>query len=263
MPIKQPNYTQVANDVFDTYMKDFNGSTVKVLLCLFRYIIGYHKANKSDYISLSQIITMTGLNKDTVIKGLQELEETKLIEIKRTSGVINFITLLFEDELSSSRKNPTGVVGKIRQEPVGKSDIPNKLLKKSLNKEEVASKPKPDIFYAFDVILELKPEWLSKDNKILASKTRGVISDLLKRPFEGDYKLLVQFLRIQLGSGRPPDEPTWLINRAWLWYRDRQAKLADDKVAETAENRFLIDRSPGLKAIGDAINTETLEVSNE
>lgn len=69
--VNAPNFTQIPNEVFDTYMKKLTPTAFCVLMVIFRKTIGWHKME--DAISLSQLTELTGMCRNTVLKGLKEL----------------------------------------------------------------------------------------------------------------------------------------------------------------------------------------------
>jgi len=95
----KPNYTQVANDLVDKYLSTMTGAQVKVMLFLFRKIVGFHKNGNKDWISISQIQQGTGLSNREVIDTLDELEKLEMIRLQKRHGKTSLVTILFyEDE---------------------------------------------------------------------------------------------------------------------------------------------------------------------
>jgi phage replication O-like protein O len=62
-------------------MCKLSGNATKVFIAISRKTIGWHK--DIDKISLSQMMKMTGLSKNSVLKGVKELEENEIIIVKR------------------------------------------------------------------------------------------------------------------------------------------------------------------------------------
>lgn len=93
MKIQLPNYTQIPNQFMDV-MKNMKHSTVKVFLVICRKTIGWHKL--SDRISHSQLIEMTGMDRNTVRGAIKELGLGGWITWIRTKQGytydVNFIT---------------------------------------------------------------------------------------------------------------------------------------------------------------------------
>jgi len=81
MAVEKPNYTQTPNRFIDEYMSQLESYSTCVYLTICRKTIGYHK--DTDEISLSQIIKLSGLSKNTVLKGIAELELNLLISVTR------------------------------------------------------------------------------------------------------------------------------------------------------------------------------------
>ena len=100
MKYKLPNHTQVPNDFIDKDMKTISGNDAKVYLVICRKTIGWHK--EADYISISQIVNLTGISNRVVIKCINNLAEKKFIAKERTKHTTRY-TINFEpqnDELS-------------------------------------------------------------------------------------------------------------------------------------------------------------------
>ena len=73
----QPNSTQIPNVFFDYWMGVLSHSEFKILMAISRKTFGWHK--KRDSISRTQIVNLTGLNRDTVRRGIKKLEEHSLL----------------------------------------------------------------------------------------------------------------------------------------------------------------------------------------
>lgn len=78
-------FTRIPNIILDEWMSKMQPSSFKVLMAICRKIYGWRK--KSDYISLSQIKKSTGLDKRTIIRSIQELEEKNLIIVDKNSNI--------------------------------------------------------------------------------------------------------------------------------------------------------------------------------
>jgi|GEM_PF-4960076 len=77
-------FTQIPNNLFDDLCRELSGAAFKVISIMCRKTYGWHKT--SDYISLGQLETVTGMTRKTVIKAIKELEEKGLI-IKTQSDI--------------------------------------------------------------------------------------------------------------------------------------------------------------------------------
>jgi len=111
-----PNFTQTPNQFIDEYMSQVSGSATKIYLAVCRKTIGWHKV--TDYISISQLMEVTGLSNRAVIKALTELETIGLL-VKERSRFMNKYTLSLEDSDEKSktecRKVTDGVTKSHRQ----------------------------------------------------------------------------------------------------------------------------------------------------
>lgn len=85
-PQVEDGHTRIANELLDKMGKLYlKPNDWQILICLFRKTYGYQK--KSDYITNSQIVEFTGLDKSVVCRGLKNLADKKLIN--RENGVIS------------------------------------------------------------------------------------------------------------------------------------------------------------------------------
>lgn len=64
-------FTKLPNDFIDESLKELSPSATKIMLVLFRKIIGFHKIK--DHISYSQFADLTGLTINTIKKSIREL----------------------------------------------------------------------------------------------------------------------------------------------------------------------------------------------
>ena len=108
------NYTPVPNEIFDEWMSIMSPTAYKILMAICRKILGYkeHREKKSDNISISQIEELTGLPQRTILRKLPELENKKLIIIKKKNGKTNNITLnLTSDNLTDDNLTDDNLTG--------------------------------------------------------------------------------------------------------------------------------------------------------
>ena len=97
MTIQKPNYTQLPNQFIDSFMAQVSPQAVMVYMVICRKTIGWHKDTES--VSLKQITEISGISKNSVLKGIQELEDLRLIIVNRPAGgrgVTNTYELNFE-----------------------------------------------------------------------------------------------------------------------------------------------------------------------
>jgi hypothetical protein len=67
---EEPNYTQAPNTFFDEILPQIdNLSELKVTLVVIRQTFGYHK--EEDELSISRLVTLTGLSRPSVIEGVK------------------------------------------------------------------------------------------------------------------------------------------------------------------------------------------------
>ena len=78
LPRPQKNYTEVPNVVFDEMIPMIsNFSALKCYLLMIRKTWGFAKTG--DYISISQLIKLTGLSRQSCINGMKWLEDSGYI----------------------------------------------------------------------------------------------------------------------------------------------------------------------------------------
>lgn len=125
-------YTQIPNYIIDEWMSNMKSSSFKVLMVICRKTLGWQK--ESDYISQSQIMEITGLSKNAVIRALAELKDKELINVIERQGITTNYTL----NLTSSKTEPVPkenhTSSKTEPEPVPKRNTQKK------NKETIQNK---------------------------------------------------------------------------------------------------------------------------
>lgn len=77
MGLRAPNHTQTPNELFDEWLPVLGLAELKVLMVVIRKTFGWHKIR--DRISLSQLETLTGLERRHVLKATKTLVEKHLI----------------------------------------------------------------------------------------------------------------------------------------------------------------------------------------
>lgn len=92
-PQLEQGYTRIANEILDHLITDafgfLNGLECRLILAILRKTYGWQK--KSDYISYSQLASMTASSRRSVIYAVQNLECKLLIKVNRQKD-INLIT---------------------------------------------------------------------------------------------------------------------------------------------------------------------------
>jgi len=125
MAVEKPNYTQTPNRFIDEYMRHVSSYSTCVYFTICRKTIGYHK--DTDEISLSQIIELSGLSKNTVLKGIAELETHLLITATRKGKgrrSINSYGLNFDSVQKSENSINNGAGDEPLSEKKGSQDEP-------------------------------------------------------------------------------------------------------------------------------------------
>lgn len=104
--VNAPNFTQIPNEVFDAYMKKLTPTAFCVLMVIFRKTVGWHKME--DAISLSQLTELTGMCRNTVLKGVNELSGFGYITQEKQTGR----TTVYRIELIVVGDSPTSAQSK-------------------------------------------------------------------------------------------------------------------------------------------------------
>lgn len=146
MKIYAPNTTQTPNDLMDHWLPHLTESELKVLLVIFRKTFGWHKVR--DKISISQLMTLTGLAKHSVINAGKTLYQKGLIlrEVFGPNGKQETYFELVIEEVSNNSdqcKINTGTSATIAPPPVQNSNPQNKnktKTKKDYVKDNVSPK---------------------------------------------------------------------------------------------------------------------------
>lgn len=73
-----PNYTQIPNDFFETYLPQLEKAELKIMLIIMRGTFGYHREEVT--ISIRDMARQTGLSVASIMPAAEHLEELGLIE---------------------------------------------------------------------------------------------------------------------------------------------------------------------------------------
>lgn len=150
--IKAPNFTMIPNVIFDHWMKILSHLQFKILICICRKTLGWHK--DKDMLSMNQIAELTNSSKDGVRECLKVLESYGLIKktiSKDSRGDNNPNTYEINIEEEPTKNESFAHLGESNDQGVGDSSAhlaesfaPQKKLK--LNKEENIYIPPTDLF---------------------------------------------------------------------------------------------------------------------
>ena len=84
-PQREDGHVDIANEIVEAFAKFFpSHGEGQIIWAILRKTYGWHK--KEDYISISQIMEMTGISRRMVIYCLQNLEAKKMIIVRRKRG---------------------------------------------------------------------------------------------------------------------------------------------------------------------------------
>ena len=149
---KNTPFTQVPNELIDTYMDKMKNSELKVYLLICRKTVGCQKHKVG--ISLVKLTHLTGLSKSTVVDAIKRLEEKRLI-LKDTDQLTNHYGINFKRvEKSDHSTIEPQAVRKQNPEPVQKSDSPDEV---NGLKDDCTAEFKNERYKTF-IIPELRPK---------------------------------------------------------------------------------------------------------
>jgi DNA-binding transcriptional ArsR family regulator len=81
---ESPRYTQVPNDLLEEHLRELGHAELKVLLVMFRQIVGYHMERRP--ISLTELQRAAGLSRSAVSQAVQSLEDGGYITATKADG---------------------------------------------------------------------------------------------------------------------------------------------------------------------------------
>ena len=81
---ESPRYTQVPNDLLDEHLRELGHAELKVLLVIFRRVVGYHLERRP--ISLTELQRAAGLSRSAVNRAVQSLEDGGYITASKADG---------------------------------------------------------------------------------------------------------------------------------------------------------------------------------
>lgn len=141
MRIPAPNYTQTPNDLFDHWLPLLKESELKVLLVIMRKTFGWHKIR--DAISISQLMKMTGLARETVVDAARTLQQNGIVkrEVVGPPGKQDTIYELIISEDSNNSDQSEIPTPPVRFTQGGKSDPQKKPFPKETTQKKQQQKP--------------------------------------------------------------------------------------------------------------------------
>lgn len=102
MRLTPPNHTQISNDFIDNWMRKVSPSAALCFIAISRKTVGWHK--ETDYISISQLMELTGLSNRVVIKAVQELCDLQIVTKERGRSM-NKYTISYKETSQSDEKS--------------------------------------------------------------------------------------------------------------------------------------------------------------
>jgi phage replication O-like protein O len=82
--MRKPKFTAVPHEVIDTHLADLSGPELKVLLVILRLTYGWNRDTRQ--VSLSQMVSLSGLSRSACCDSIRSLEAKKLIRATRNSS---------------------------------------------------------------------------------------------------------------------------------------------------------------------------------
>ena len=136
-PQLENGYIRIANEIVDALMKiNISCYQMRVLLCIFRKTYGYNK--KEDWISVSQIVTSTGIYKAHVSRAKSELLKRHLVTSNGNKITFQKDSSLWcelpkEVTVTSTGRKVTSTGQKLPQEVDTKDNIQKTITKYNIN----------------------------------------------------------------------------------------------------------------------------------
>ena len=141
MGFKEPNYTQIPNELIDCWMDKLTGAEFKAMMFICRKTFGFHKTR--DRISGSQIAKGCGLSRRAAVDTLKGLIRLNLIAVTHENGSTNTIELVidYEQKVHTQEVEPVQSVhtpcANTSQVPVQILHTQKKSYKENLNKNTI------------------------------------------------------------------------------------------------------------------------------
>ena len=145
-PQKENGHVDLANEIVEAMAKTyFSSYEIQVLFAIFRKTYGWHK--KEDWITGSQLVNMTGINKSHISRTLKRL-------IKRNLITKNGKKISFQKDYEKWRKLPNQVTSeklpnqdkKLPKQVTEVTQIGNKKLPKQVNTKETKETSTKEIY---------------------------------------------------------------------------------------------------------------------
>jgi phage replication O-like protein O len=128
-------------------MSELSHAQFKVLMAICRKTIGWHK--QSDYISISQIVELTGVSNKTVVGAIKQLERKGFIVTQKSKHATTLITINYEvTSVTSTQGSVVSTQGSVVSTPV--TSVVSTHTKETINKEESSIPSLEDVIDYFN-----------------------------------------------------------------------------------------------------------------
>ncbi len=161
-PQTENGYTKIANEILEVLSKSMPGFTEgQIIMCILRKTYGWNK--KSDNISISQLVEMTGKSRRMIIYSIQNLEAKKMIKVFRSrkssnesntnniafnknysEWVVQEVAPGYKKELQRKRDKYNGVVQEVAPQK-GSATIGKKVVQRLVNDVQIVAPTKETI----------------------------------------------------------------------------------------------------------------------
>lgn len=203
-------YTKIANDLVDALAKSQPGFTEgQVLWSVIRKTYGWHK--KSDKISISQLVKMTGKSRRMVIYAIQNLEAKNMILVSRSFQQVNEITF---------NKNYNDWVGDAKSNQYQKLHLVQKVAPSATNGKNLVQ-------HSVNDVPKVAP---TKETITKETIQNNIINNITKEKSFGnqDINLVIDLLKKQIGS--PILDGSIKVNRQYANLLIKKSKTGVDGV---------------------------------
>ena len=179
-----PNSFQVPNFIVDQLIQTISPNALKIYLIIIRKTKGWNK--EADYISISQLQTLSGIKKnETIFKVLKELESQNLIFAEKNKGKMSRFSVV--PFIGTTTKKGDEVIPKNGTTTTTKKRYTTKTTNtKTINtkKEEIEIYPAELNVCAFE-------QWVSyKKNKLTRTQKNLIIKKLVQFDFETQNQMI-------------------------------------------------------------------------
>jgi hypothetical protein len=166
--VPEPNYTQAPNLFFDQMMAEIDTmSELKVTLAIIRKTFGWHKEKEGDFVSLSQLEELTGMNRQQVVAGCKAALFRGYVWREKRDGRNYFglhvggMTVIPPDRDGGMKNIPAAGMTSIPTKETEKEITPTGEASPPLERKNTGQKPEANEYYIALLHIELESRELT------------------------------------------------------------------------------------------------------